>query len=48
MQRHGSRNPLKSELVYVQNVSDVFNSAEGQRLLANVTGDLEFIKTVRP
>lgn len=47
MQRHGSRNPLKSELVYSQNVSDLFNSAEGKRLLANVTGDLEFLKTVR-
>lgn len=47
MQRHGSRNPLKSELVYSQNVSDVFNSPEGKRLLANVTGDLEFLKTVR-
>lgn len=45
MQRHGSRYPLASENVYSTNVSTLFQSEEGQRLLANVTGDLAFLKS---
>lgn len=45
MQRHGSRFPLASENAYSTNVSALFQSAEGQRLLANFTGELEFLKT---
>ena len=44
MGRHGSRFPLASELVFIQNLTNQLASASASIAKANLPGNLQFLK----